>query len=174
MYPMPAKGASGLPLDSESPGPFALEMVEFGEDRLRLTVPANVASAVGWLVGEATEALMVFDEVGRIDVHAWEAVGGLVIARRRELLDDARAGYKAALDGLLVLEDRYHRVRIGKDRRLTVGMQGVFHLGLEGIKDAPIYVAGIVDRITIMSREYRDQRLRKARSALSDLEQQSD
>ena len=169
MYPMPAKGASGLPLDPDAPGPFALEIVEFDHERLRITLPARVASAVGWLVGEATDALMVYSEVGRIDVHAWDAIGGIVLARHRELLEDATAGHKAALDGLLVLQDRYHHVRVGKDRRLTVGMQGVFHLRLEGMEDAPIYVAGIIDRITIMSREYRDQRLRRAPTALSDL-----
>jgi hypothetical protein len=166
---MPAKGASGLPLDPEAPDQFVLQIVDFGEDRLRITVPARVASAVGWLAGEATVALMVFDEIGRIDLYPWDAAGEIVLSRHRELTEDATAGHRAALDGLLVLQDRYHRVLIGKDRRITIGMQGEYHLRLDGIKNAAIYVAGIVNRITIMTREYRDQQLRKAPSALSDL-----
>jgi bifunctional DNA-binding transcriptional regulator/antitoxin component of YhaV-PrlF toxin-antitoxin module len=176
---MPPRGASGLPLDPAGPSPVAQDVVEVDE-RGRITLPASVLSATGWLAKrEKADVLMRFDELGRIVLLSWEASGQAVLAKRRELLEDALEGDTAALDDLLMLEDRYHRARLARDHRVSLGVQGLLHLGLEeaarpplGLEGAArgrVYVAGAADRVVIMSKEYRDKRLRRGAVALSDL-----
>jgi len=165
---MPAKGISGLPLDPAGSSPVAQEVVELDE-RGRITLPTTVMSAIGWLAKQETVVLIIYDELGRIVLLPWESYGETVLTRRRELIEDAGGGDAAALDDLLLLEDRYHRGRVARDRRLSLGLQGLLHLGLDGAVKPRVYIAGAVDRIVIMSKEYRDQRLRKGSVAVSDL-----
>lgn len=166
---MPPRGVLGLPLDPAGPGPVAQDVVDV-DARGRIRLPASVVSSIGWLAKrEEVVALMVFDELGRIVLLSWEASGEAILARRRELLEDAEEGDKAALDDLLLLEDRYHRARLPRDRRVSLGVQGLLHLGVDDAARRRTYVAGAVDRVVIMSKEYRDQRLRKGSVALSDL-----
>ncbi len=168
-YPMSPRRGLGLALDPAGQAPVAQDVVDV-DGRGRIRLPASVVSSVAWLrKREEVAALMVFDELGRIKLLSWEASGEAVLARRRQLLKDAEEGDTAALEELLLLEDRYHRTRLPGDRRVSLGIQGLLHLGLGETANRRVYVAGIVDLVVIMSQEYRNQRLQKEAAALLDL-----
>jgi hypothetical protein len=167
---MPPKRVSELPLDPSGSGPVS-QGVAAVDERGRIRLPAGVASSVTWLAkpGDAATALMVLEVPGRISLRSWEQFGEGLLARRRELIREAEEGDAAAEEDLLLLEDRYHRVPLPKERRLTLKAEGLLHLGiLEGARST-VYIARVFDRIVITSREYRDNRIRTGSVALSDL-----
>jgi hypothetical protein len=82
---------------------------------------------------------------------------------------DAEQGDTDAADDLLLLEDRYHRIALPNEARLTLKSEWLLHLGLEEGVRSRVYIERAVDRVLIMSKEYRDQRLRTGSVALSDL-----
>jgi hypothetical protein len=141
------------------------------DERGRIRLPAPVVSSVTWLVsaGDAAAALLVLDHPGRIVLLSWERFGEAFLARRRELIADAEQGDQAAAEDLLLLEDRYDPVSIPKEHRFTLKPEWLLHLGLEEKVRCRVYVERVFDRVVIMSKEYRDQRLRVGSEALSDL-----
>ena len=74
-----------------------------------------------------------------------------------------------AQEALLLLEDRFGRVVIPGEHRLTLRTEWLLHLGLNEGERSRIYVAAALDRILIMSAEYRNERIRAGVMALSDL-----
>jgi hypothetical protein len=162
--------ASELPLDPSGPSPLSQHVVAV-EERNRIRLPASLVSSVTWLAkpGDDATALMVLEVPGRICLRSWEQFGEGVLARRRQLIQEVEEGDTAAEEELLLLEDRYHRVQLPKERRLTLTARGVLHLGLAEGARSSVYVARVFDRIVIMSPAYRDDRLRTGSVALSDL-----
>lgn len=168
-YPMSPKRVSELPLDPSDPASVSQGVVEVDE-RGRVRLPVGLMSSVAWLGrGEAVEVLMVLESPGRITLRPWEQFGEAVLARRRELVRDAAEGDDHAGDDLLLLADRYYRVVLPSDHRLTLKAEWLLHLGVEEGVRSRIYIARVFDRILIMSKAYRDQRLRTGSMALSDL-----
>ena len=82
------------------------------------------------------------------------------MARRRELIREAERGDAAAEEDLAVFENRYHLVSIPEEHRLTLKAEWLRHLGLAEKVRSRVYIERVFDRIVIMSKEYRDQRLR--------------
>jgi hypothetical protein len=183
---MPLERLSDLPLDPSGPGPISHYVVALDE-RGRIRLPVSVVSSVSWLTkpGDGTTALMVLEVPGRLSLQSWEQFGEAVLARRRELLREAEQGNVAAEEDLLWLEDRYRRVLLPKERRLTLTAAGLLHLGIVEVEQSidpdrrvvrgqpppahRLYLTRLFDRVVIMSQEYRDHSRRTGSVALSDL-----
>jgi hypothetical protein len=161
---------SELPLDPSGPGPVSQHVVAVKE-RNRIGLPASLVSSVTWLAkpGDDVTALMVLEVPGRISLRSWEQFGEGVLARRRELIREVEEGDSAAEEELLLLEDRFLRVQLPKERRLTLTARGVLHLGIPEGARSSVYVARVFDRVVITSAAYRDDRLKTGSVALSDL-----
>jgi hypothetical protein len=170
---MAPRQVSGLTLDPTGPRPILQDVVDV-DHRGRVRLPTRITSSVSWLstVHNPAQTLMVLDKPGRIALLAWEPSGPDVLARRSELVEDAESGDGSAIDDLLDLEGRYHRRVIPKDYRLSLGSEGLLHLGLGDLPEgAPsrAHIAGAFDRIFIMSTAYRAERIRAAAALFPDL-----
>lgn len=145
--------------------PVAQEVVPLGA-RGRIVIPAQVAAGIAWLEhrpGGECHALAVFDEPGSIVLHPWDDVAERVIAKRQKLLEDSD------FEALRLLEDRFHRIPISADLRITLTLTDVVHLGLSYKSVSYVYIYREDDQIGIMSPAHRDKLLSEAFSTFSDL-----
>ena len=150
--------------------PVAQEVVVV-DQRGRIRLPAALMSGVSWTAndGDAAAALMVLDQPGRIALVSWAQFGEAFLAQRRELTAEAAQGDRGAEEDLVLLEDRYEPVSIPNAYRFTLKPKWLLHLGLEERARCRVYVERSFDRVAIMTKPYRDQRLRAGSSTLSEL-----
>jgi hypothetical protein len=157
----------GLRLEPSASGeqPVAQEPVQL-HARGRLGLPLEITKGVTWLTNpQATDvyALAVLDEPGKITLRSWESEGSSVLAERNRLIKTEE------YETLRMLEDRYRRVQVAKDGRVTLTLTHVLHLGLPENEDAYVYVARVGEAIEIMTCAYRDSQIRRAALAFPNL-----
>lgn len=160
-----ARHAQGLRLDpSTSDQPVVQEPVQVG-DRGRLGIPVEVSKGLSWLSVASAEtfALGVLDDPGRIVLHAWEPGGEAVVAERTRMI--GAGDYQ----GLRMLEDRYRRISIAKDGRLTLTLSHQLHLGSPLEEGAYVFVVRVGDVVEILSLSYRDKQIARAADAFPNL-----
>jgi hypothetical protein len=154
------KTPKGLRLEPSKPAPVAQEAVQLGL-RDRLGLPADVARGVSWI--EAPYALGVLDEPGKITLLDWDAESPAVLSARQRLSEERDWAT------LRLLEDRYRRIELAKDYRITLTVSHMLHLGLAVRASAYVYVCRIGDSIEVMSPRYRDTQLAGGLTAFPDL-----
>jgi DNA-binding transcriptional regulator/RsmH inhibitor MraZ len=116
-----------------------------------------------------TEALAVFNDPGQLLLLPWDPDGEQrVVARRRELTE-AAAEDPEAIAALQALENRYERIVIDKEFRITCSSEFLQHLGTRRGISSQVYVVRVQDRIEVLSTNFRDQQLKAGHSALDDL-----
>jgi len=155
----------GLKLDPNSAHAAHQEPIQLcGRDRLGL--PLEIVNSVPWLAMRATTevfALAILGEAGLMTLFSWQEHGAAVVKERQRLIDSED------FDSLRLLDDRYRRVQIPKDARITLTLSHILHLGLPTDLDAHLYVALVGEAIQILSSEYRDQQLSRARALFPSL-----
>jgi hypothetical protein len=153
-------------LDPESrEQPVAQDVVPLGA-RGRIVIPAQVAAGIAWLEhrpGDECHALAIFDEPGSIILHPWDDVAGKVLAKRQRLIENSD------FEALRLLQDRFHRIPISADLRITLTLADVTHLGLHYQSASYVYVFREDNQIGIMSPSHRDKLLAEASATFSDL-----
>lgn len=101
---------------------------------------------------------MVFVEPGLISLRDWTNDGERVATRFTEL---AASGDEDAWEALRLIQDRYQKLPIDKERRAHLGDLALAHLGLsiEREKKSTVYIAVYPDCIDILSVSYRNSKL---------------
>jgi hypothetical protein len=157
---------SGESLDPDLPGPVAQEVVEL-DPRGRVLLSPRIIAEISWLAKGEVLSLAVLDRPKVVRLLSFDRHGTSVLARRRFLISvvETRPG---ALEALARLEDRYHRVRIPQDRRVTLSNLLLAHLGIQA-GAALLYVERLLDEIHIISPEGRSQMIALADEQLADL-----
>ena len=149
-------------LDPDTPAPVAQDVREV-DARGRLTIPARLVQGLSWIeAAGGASCLLVLDDPGRIAVLPWEKYRDDVLARRRMLLQDA--SNEESQEALLLLEDRYRRVRLEASGRITLPAAASIHL-LNDPADRRAFIVRLGDHIELWSVLYRHAKLR-ARSDL--------
>jgi len=111
---------------------------------------------------------MVLVEPGRLSLRQWATSGPQIVARYEQL---SSSSDDDDLEVLRLIQDRYRRLPIPKDRRPYLGDEALQHLGLpttRGVK-SPVYVAVYPDRIDVLGSTYREERLVSGDPSLDDL-----
>jgi hypothetical protein len=166
---MVAGRPSGEPLDLGTPGPVAQELVEV-DPRGRVLLLPRIMAEIDWLdkpvKGEA-QALAILDHPMIVRLVSFDDYGGAVLARRRELIS-AIDSDPDALETLMLLEDRYHRVKIPNDCRITLSNLLVAHLEIQ-LGKATLYVERLRNELRLLSPHARSQRLLSAAEQLKGL-----
>jgi|ERR1700730_14314748 len=158
---------SGELLDPDFPGPFGQEIVEI-DARARVLLSPRLLNDVAWLAkGEAGIGLAVLERPGLVRILSFEQHGLNVLERRRRLIDRVNID-PAAAEALAVLEDRYHRMRIPADRRISLSSLLIAHLGVEP-GAAIVYVERSLQEIQLLSTATRERRLIAAQILLAEL-----
>jgi hypothetical protein len=150
---------SGDPLDLEIPGPVAQDVVEV-DQRGRVLLSPRIVADIGWLSklekGEV-QSLAVLDRPMTVRLLSFEVYGNVVLARRRELIRVIDQD-PDALETLVLLEDRYHRIKIPHDRRLTLSSVLAAHLEVKP-GESIVYVERLRDEVRLLSPRIRSQRV---------------
>ncbi len=139
--------------------------------RARLHILPRWASRVDWLPVPAkndVDALIVFVEPGLVSLRAWKVDGPRIEQRYREIAKETDA---SALEALRLIEDRYRRLTIPKERRPYLGDAVLAHLGLpiaRGNKST-VYAAVFQDRIDLLAPAYRNAMLVAGHASIDDL-----
>ena len=128
----------GTSLDASSPSVEATDAVEIDE-RGRFSIPSWIAESVPWISSARAAdvrcfSLMKLENQGVIRFLSWEEHSGLILARRRELVD------RNDRHGVRLLEQRYQRLLIPKDLRPVVGDAGRAHLELAPTSTQFVYL----------------------------------
>lgn len=161
---------SGLQVVADASAPVVQEVVQVDERR-RLHLLPRWAERVTWLplpVRDDVAALMVFVEPGRLSLRCWSDDGPTIVERFEKI---AKNSDEADLEVLRLIQDRYNRLWIRKDRRVHLGDTALQHLGLpiaRGGKHA-VYVSVFAHKIDVLSASYRDARLLAGASEIDDL-----
>jgi hypothetical protein len=161
--------SSGETLDPETPGPFAQDLVDV-DPRGRVLLSPRIVAQIAWLdnlaKGEVL-GLAVLDRPLTVRLLSFEEYGDAVLARRRQLISmiDNDPAAEAAL---IVLEDRYHRIRIPQDRRVTLSNLLVAHLEIKA-GESNMYVERLRDEVWLLSSRARSQRFTSANEFLGGL-----
>ena len=111
-------------------------------------------------------SLAVLDRRGMIRLLSFDQYGALVLARRRDMISAIESD-RQALESLAVLEDRYHRVRIPQDRRVTLSKQLITHLEIQA--GTVLYVERFLDEVRLFSPLARWHRIAAPHEQLADL-----
>jgi len=165
---MAGRRPQGLSLDPNSADSARQEPVQLRE-RGRLGLPLDLVNALAWLAKRNKAevfALAVLDECGRITLRCWEKDGPSVLDERNRLLE---AGDH---ESVRLLEDRYNRIQVPKDARITLTVSHLLHLGLPTELEADtqyLYVALVGESIQIFSEDFRDRQLARASTLFQDL-----
>lgn len=150
---------SGEPLDLEMPGPVAQDVVEV-DPRGRVLLPPRIVADIGWLDNlpeGGAQSLAVLDRPRILRLLSFDQTGVAVLARRRELIAMVDSEPEA-LEELVLLEDRYHRIRISQDRRVTLSNLLVAHLEIRPGETA-LYIERVGQEVRLISPAARSQRL---------------
>lgn len=160
---------SGEVLDSQTSGPFAQDLVEI-DPRGRVLLSPRIVAEINWLdnlsKGEVL-GLAVLDRPLTVRLLSFAQYGDVVVARRRELIRIIDSDPEAER-ALIALEDRYHKVRIPQDRRVTLSNLLIAHLEIR-VGHANIYVERFRDEMRLLSLKARTQRLSDGNDYLRDL-----
>jgi hypothetical protein len=89
----------------------------------------------------------------------WDCNSEPVLQRRRKLAEEHD------LESILLFEYRYRRIVVPKDLRLTLGVAGAAHLGLDPEKAASVYVGFRSDAISVIAQTFRDKEIADAESS---------
>jgi len=157
--------SQGLRLDPTSVQPVLQEPVQLCR-RDRLGIPLEIANAVPWLAKRASAevfALAVLEEVGKITLRSWEVYGPAVLTEHQRLIDSSD------FESLRLLDDKYRRVQIPKDARITLTLSHILHLGLPTDLDTYVYVALVGESIQVFSAGFRDRQLSRAPAMFPEL-----
>lgn len=148
---------SGMPIVD---GDAAIVLQETAEvdERGRLHLLPRWVKRVDWLPLQPKNdvvALMVFVEPNRISIRDWKVDGPEIERRYKEIANEIDADSHEALR---LIQDRYGRLFISKERRPYLGDAALAHLGLPISRGArsTVYVAIFPDRIDILSPTYRN------------------
>jgi hypothetical protein len=157
----------GLPLDpsGSTVQPVLQEPVQL-RARGRLGLPLEIVKRVSWLAGQTAEvnfALAILNEPGQIALRSWESEAQPILAERKRLIQAEE------YETLRMLEDRYRRIQVAKDGRVTLTLTHILHLGLPVHDDAYVFVSLVGKGIEIMSPAYRDHQIKRASAAFPDL-----
>lgn len=160
---------SGEALDPEMSGPFVQDLVEV-DPRGRVLLSPRIVAEIDWLDNLARGEILglaILDRPLTVRLLSFEQHGSAVVARRRQLISmiDSDPAAEAAL---IMLEDRYHRIRIPQDRRITLSNLLVAHLEIK-TGDANVYVERLRSEVWLLSPKGRTQRLTSVNQYLRDL-----
>lgn len=150
---------SGENLDPETTGLVAQDVVEL-DLRGRVLLSPRIVAEVGWLDKLAkgdVQALAVLDRPMIVRLISFEEYGAIVLARRRQLISIVDSD-PDALETLILLEDRYHRINIPHDRRITLSNLLVAHLEIKPGEGA-LYVERLRNEVRFLSPQARSRRL---------------
>lgn len=153
-------------LDPSTPTPIRQQVAEV-DPRGRLHIPSAFAKSVDWLA-PGSEILAVLDEPGRLTLLSWKDEGAPILARQHELLEMADTDEEAN-DLLLLIEDRYQRIIIPRDRRPTLYDHILLHLGILNDLPVHVYLECVSDILRILSSAYRNRRLAASVRILGEL-----
>lgn len=167
---MPRTRPSGIPIVSGSSALVVQETAEIDE-RGRLYLAPRWVRRIDWLqsMGEVeVEALVTLTEPGRLSIDNWEPKGPKIEERYVEIAataDDDR------FELLRLIQDRYVRLKIKKDRRPYLGNLILSHLELPITRGAKstIYIVLYPSRIDLLSQAYRTSKLLAGDARLDDL-----
>lgn len=155
-------------LDDQNIGPITQTAAQIDE-RGRIQIPVKIAGLVDWLAPrKACDALAVLEELGLIRLYPWDKFGERVIQTRSQLIERAVTD-PTALEPLRALEDRYKRVRIPVDLRLTLSSEMISHLGLTLSVPSLIYVWRVTQFLELISMPHRIKNLTIDLADLDDL-----
>lgn len=112
--------------------------------------------------------MMVFVEPGLVSLWDWKVEGPRIAQRYEEI---AKETDEAALERLRVIQDRYRRLPINKERRPYLGDAALAHLGLPIARGnrSIVYVAVFPNRIDLLAPAYRNAKLITGASSIDDL-----
>lgn len=161
---------SGLPVIPDHSAVVVQEVTEIDE-RGRLHLLPRWTRRVSWLplpAKENVDALMVLVKPGYISLRQWKGNGPRIEKRYKEIAKESDVD---ALEALRLIQDRYKRLTINKERRPHIGDAALAHLGLpitRGMKST-VYVAIFPSQIDILSPAYRNAKLEAGHARIDDL-----
>lgn len=125
------------------------------DGRGRINFHARWCDRAGW--GKADlDVLFVLESPGLITCLPWERNGQAILERYSELEQALPPDWV----GLSHLHDRYHRVSIGTDRRVTLSELMQLHVGVEpGSERCKLVAMAFPGSVVLMSIEERARRL---------------
>lgn len=136
------------------------------DSRGRLNYHTRWSERAGWGKDDM-DVLFVLESPGLITCVPWDEHGPTILAKYSEL----ELAQPPDWAGLGVLHDRYHRVSIGSDRRVTLSELMLVHLGIELESERRKLVATVrPGSIALMSLEERKRRTVEGSQSLLDLE----
>lgn len=151
---------SGLPIVASKSAPVLQEIAEI-DGRGRLHLLRRWANHTDWLpslIDDELQVLMVFVEPGRLSMRSWEPEGPKIVTRFEEI---AKTPDEDGLEALRLIQDRYGRVLVPKDRRPYLGDLALQHLMIptgRGQK-SNVYVAVFPKCIDVFGPAYRTEKL---------------
>lgn len=161
---------SGLSVIPASSVIVSQEIIEIDE-RGRFNLLQRWTEQINWInsIPEAgIQTLMVFSEPGRISILDWETNGQKIIDRYQEL---AGSQDENSLELLRLIQDRYQKLIIRRDRRPYLGDAALHHLGLpiSRIEKSTLYIAIYPDKLDLIGSAYRNQMLLSGHVELDNL-----
>jgi hypothetical protein len=141
------------------------------DERGRLYMQRRWTQRIDWWPVNPSEpfsVLMVFLESGLLSLRDWATNYARIAERYAEL---AKLDETDALEAMRLIQDRYRRLSVDRERRAHMGDAGLAHLGfpLDRSQKFTVYVAIFESRIDVLSADYRDSKLLAASSWLDDL-----
>ena len=126
------------------------------------------AKRLDWLPVPAKapdDALIVFEEPGKLSIRNWNPDGPEIISRFHQLAQDGD------LELLRLIQDRYARLSIPRERRVYLGSQALQHLSLplDRKLKSSVYVVVSANRIDLISPNLRNELLVTGNPELDDL-----
>jgi hypothetical protein len=149
-------GSSVVPDDGAS----VVQEVAAIDPRGRFTILPRWLVRVEWLAGATEiEALLELSEPGRVKLKPLETAGPMIVQMHADLV--AQLPDADAREALRLLQDRFRKLPIPKDRRPHLGDAALAHLGLSLSRkeSKTVYVAVFTDSIDILSPAYRNEKL---------------
>jgi len=162
-YPMARGRQADTRLDAQYP--LGQEVIAV-DPRGRIRIPTGLTGGIGWLDSRGTAgclALCVMDAPGTISLLSWEGESPAVVARRRQLETEGDH------ESVRLLDDRYRRLLIPKDLRLTLSLSHLVHLGLPPNATSAIYVFRMSQGLELVAPSKRDEQLLAAQADFLDL-----
>lgn len=136
------------------------------DGRGRLAIPRWLAAEARWLGTPSTShrtALGVMDAPGHIRLLDWTVNSVSVLERAEHYISSGE------LELLRTLLDRYLRIEIGSDLRLTLSPPAIAHLFTADPTPATVYLYRIADVLEVETTSYRAERLRRVEAVFGDL-----
>lgn len=154
---MPAGRPQGRSLDPDLKGPVVQGVMEI-DARGRGGLPSHLLSQLTWfsLPRKTTQALAVLSEPGFARIEPWDPGGVKVLKRRAELIGAGRDDLDA-LQALRKLENRYKRLEVLADNRVTLPPEMILHLDMSDVRGGKIFLFVVGDRIELMAKSNREQ-----------------